>query len=569
MKKNIFVKLFSLLCFVVFFSNCTNDSIEKIAAPPSDLTYPINQLTVEVGQKTNSVTPTLKGRLPFVFSLKVNPSSNEITIDNQGVINVTENIAVGTYKISVTVSNVISSQTFANIFTVIAKQKILPPANLVYNPNKLDIEFGVAGTSVVPSIQGNTPITFSIISNPQTNKIRINNQGVITTNSDLEAGNYSINVIASNITGNVTFNNAFSIAVKAVNPPNNLVYSPNQIDIEEGQKGSSATPTINGTPPFNFSITTNPTSNQITIDNKGIISVAENITEGVYKVSVKVGNVVNSSNFNDIYTINIKKKGVLPTNLIYTPNQLSVNFGTAINSVVPTLQGLQPINFSLTTSPQTNKITINNQGTISAASNLEVGSYTINVSATNSIGTAVFNNAFSIVVKAVILPAANLSYNPNKITVEQGTAVASATPTLTGTSPFTFAITSTNTASGQITINANSGVVSASSTTASGTYILNITATNTQGSVVFQNALTIVVEAPALVSFALNIQPFLGCSGCHTYNDYNNARNNINRILDRVQRTQGSSGFMPQGGTPLSATQINLLKKWVSDGFKQ
>ena len=320
---------------------------------------------------------------------------------------------------------------------------------------------------------------------------------------------------------------------------------------------------------FNFSITTNPTSNQITIDNKGVISIAENIIEGVYKVSVKVGNVANNSNFNDIYTVNVKKKGVLPTNLTYTPNQLTVNFGTAINSVVPTLQGLQPINFSLTTNPQTNKITINNQGTISAASNLEVGTYAINVSATNSIGTAVFNNAFSIVVKAVILPAANLSYNPNKITVEQGTAVSSVTPTLTGTSPFTFAISSTSTSNAQITINANSGVVSASSSTPSGTYTLNITATNAQGSVAFQNALTIVVEAPALVSFALNIQPFLGCSGCHTYNDYNNAKNNINRILDRVQRTQGSSGFMPQGGTPLSPTQINLLKKWVSDGFKQ
>jgi hypothetical protein len=569
MKRQFIFQLVYLLFLMLFFSNCTNDSIEKIASPPANLTYLINQLNIETGQKASSVMPTLQGRLPFTFSLKSNPSTNEISIDNQGVINVSENIAVGTYKISVIVSNIVSSATFSNVFTVNVKQKLVAPTNLIYSVNKLELEFGVAGNSVVPSIQGNSPINFSIVTNPQTNKISINNQGVITTAANLESGNYTINVIASNVAGTVTFTNAFSVIVKTVNAPSNLVYLPNKIDIEEGQKGNSSVPTLNGTPTFTFSLTTNPVSNQISIDNQGIISVSDNISEGTYQVNVKVSNIANSTDFNNVFTVNVKKKGVLPSNLSYNPNQLSLNFGTAGNSVAPSLQSTQTVNFSMTSNPQTNKIVINSQGIISTAANLEVGTYTINVAATNSIGTVIFNNAYTIIVKAVIFPAANLSYNPNKITVEKGTTVSSVTPTLTGTSPFTFAISSTNTASGQITINSSSGILSASSNTPSGTYLLNISATNPQGTVAFPNAFTFVVEAPNLVSFAANIQPFLGCGGCHNYNSYSSAKADINRILDRVQRTPGSSGFMPQTGIPLTADQINLLKKWVSDGFKQ
>ena len=65
------------------------------------------------------------------------------------------------------------------------------------------------------------------------------------------------------------------------------------------------------------------------------------------------------------------------------------------------------------------------------------------------------------------------------------------------------------------------------------------------------------------------------CTPCHMASGYNSvkfdnyvvAKSKITDILDRVQRTPGTSGFMPQGGTKISAENIATLKKWLADGL--
>lgn len=89
-------------------------------------------------------------------------------------------------------------------------------------------------------------------------------------------------------------------------------------------------------------------------------------------------------------------------------------------------------------------------------------------------------------------------------------------------------------------------------------------------------SVTITVN-PAKITFTTHIKPLLttSCSPCHLPSGYNStkldnyatAKNKINGILDRVQRPKNASGFMPQGGSELSAEKIALLKKWVTDGL--
>jgi cytochrome c553 len=65
------------------------------------------------------------------------------------------------------------------------------------------------------------------------------------------------------------------------------------------------------------------------------------------------------------------------------------------------------------------------------------------------------------------------------------------------------------------------------------------------------------------------------CTPCHLaggannnkWDQYAQAKAKINVILDRVQRDPGASGFMPKGGTKLSAEKIAVLKKWLDDGL--
>jgi len=65
------------------------------------------------------------------------------------------------------------------------------------------------------------------------------------------------------------------------------------------------------------------------------------------------------------------------------------------------------------------------------------------------------------------------------------------------------------------------------------------------------------------------------CAPCHVtgganpnkWDDYNTAKAKIDAILDRVNRDATAAGFMPNGGTKLAASKIDILIQWKADGL--
>ncbi|HEY3373272.1 MAG TPA: PKD-like domain-containing protein [Prolixibacteraceae bacterium] len=110
-------------------------------------------------------------------------------------------------------------------------------------------------------------------------------------------------------------------------------------------------------------------------------------------------------------------------------------------------------------------------------------------------------------------------------------------------------------------------------TTGTATYSIIPSVNGTLGSTV---SVTITVNS-GKVTYTAQVKPLLtnSCSPCHVaggsqsskWDNYTTTKNKITLILDRVQRATTASGFMPQGGTKLSAENIALLNKWVSDGL--
>lgn len=95
------------------------------------------------------------------------------------------------------------------------------------------------------------------------------------------------------------------------------------------------------------------------------------------------------------------------------------------------------------------------------------------------------------------------------------------------------------------------------------------------------NKITIVVtvESGQKITYISDIKPIMinNCGSCHLsggshpkkFDNYTTTKSNINEILKRVQQSKGSDGFMPQGGSKLSTTDIELLKKWQADGLAE
>jgi hypothetical protein len=266
----------------------------------------------------------------------------------------------------------------------------------------------------------------------------------------------------------------------------------------------------------------------------------------------------------------------LPSALTYSPQILEIVAGQAATSVKPTLQGDAPFTFSLTTSPITNGLTISNDGIITIPANLPENTYKITVFVKNAVGTKTFTDIYTVVVKpatpAGVAPSA-LAYSPNNLVLTQGIGGNSTIPTIKGTSPITYSIT-TNPSNNGITINNNTGMISVATTVVAGNYIATITANNgVANAVVFQNAFTITVNplSTSKTTFEGDVKTILannGCINCHAeLAAYTVSKSRINLILSRIQLASNQAGFMPQGGNKMSDAQINTIKKWLSDGL--
>ncbi|MEX1240095.1 MAG: hypothetical protein WEB30_10270 [Cyclobacteriaceae bacterium] len=360
-----------------------------------------------------------------------------------------------------------------------------------------------------------------------------------------------------------------------VEAPSNLSYSPDSAAVEAGQVASSSAPVLSGTRPFSFSIRTTPANGgSIDIDENGVIRVNSQAMAGKYFATVVVANSAGSVSFSNIYKIRVYDAPTPPSDLVYIPDTVSILTGNSFTSTTPGISGTAPFTFTILGNPEPDKIFINNQGIVSTTDVLAVGSYALNIQVVNSQGSATLNNALVLVVTTTDLPPSALSYSPDSITLDSGATAMSVIPSISGTEPFIFSLTSLPDASSAITID-NDGIMTATSSLSPGVYTITVQVTNNGGTTVFPDVFTITVNAVNKVTFTDDILPFVNqyCSTCHTtgpntlYSNYDNASRDINLILDRVQRKPGSAGFMPKNNPPLKSAQIQLLKDWLAQGL--
>ncbi|SFZ90729.1 hypothetical protein SAMN05428642_1011107 [Flaviramulus basaltis] len=229
-----------------------------------------------------------------------------------------------------------------------------------------------------------------------------------------------------------------------------------------------------------------------------------------YNVSIRVrdGNS-NYGDFIDVFSFSAFFDG---NQVYYSPNSLEITTtGIFLSPPLMTTNNNDPIaNPPLAfeifrISPEAaSYITINaTTGVLTSTDlfNLGSGEYIVEVLVTDNLGNIGINEFTFVVTNSnnSIAPL-NLVYNPNSITQISQTPVSSVTPTVSGNSPFTFSLINSPVPSSAISINANTGVITATNILAlefgEDTYNLDVEVTNAAGSVIFTNAFTIVVDLP-------------------------------------------------------------------------
>ncbi|MDB5118869.1 MAG: hypothetical protein JWN56_87 [Sphingobacteriales bacterium] len=302
------------LTFLFLFVCCgKKENGEPSASLASGLTYNPAQLELQMGVVGSSVKPTVNGTSPIAYSLTTSPASNGITIDGQGTIKADATLTAGEYNITVNATNAAGTSTFPAVYKIKVTPSPTLPSALTYNPNTLTMEAGEDKFSVVPTINGSTPVTFSVISSPVTSAITIDNTGKLHATSGLTAGTYTLSVTATNAVGSFKFDNIYTTTVNPSTGPINLTYSPASLIATQGTAATSATPTITSASAVTYTISTVPANPNITINSQGAITASNTVTAGTYAVSVTATNAAGSKAFANIYSITVNSPSTAVT----------------------------------------------------------------------------------------------------------------------------------------------------------------------------------------------------------------------------------------------------------------
>ena len=88
---------------------------------------------------------------------------------------------------------------------------------------------------------------------------------------------------------------------------------------------------------------------------------------------------------------------------------------------------------------------------------------------------------------------------------------------------------------------------------------------------------------PAVVSYDANVKPIIdaNCVSCHTsvygnsspysFNNYTTVRQSAENgeLIQRINRQPSDFMLMPQGGPKLPQNKIDIIQRWIDQGFNQ
>jgi len=510
--KNLF---FVLLLMIIGFTSC--DKNDDIKSDTVDLKFSYQQLEGEEIHATirsiktgtdmysclsyTSEAPLVEGFVTsyVLKSVKLEGDENEVPLTlfdlnkETGVLNVKKagNLKPGIYALDIQVNTIGESTLFPAIF----KFQIIE-TGIVYDAVSLLLE--AAMSSSVPVFTGGFVATAFKLE-PEVEGFAIDaTTGVISTvqGHAIAVGEYALQVLVTGTDCEILFPNAINIKVeKEIIAPSQFAYEAKEIEVGQAL---TVTPTVTGTD-LVFALAEG-TSDQISLDAAtGVISllIDNTLVIGTYEIEVIASN--SKGDAKTVFSIVIKEKPApVPANLLYDVAEVNVSVGKSFTSAVPSIDNGDGVIYALTDT----QFAIDAQtGVISLAegNTLTADTYNLAVIVTYADGQVTFDNAFTVTITSGVIAPADLVYVSQEI--EEGDAL-SVTPTATGTD-LLFELEAGT--SDQISINASTGEISllADHTLTAGDYAINITASNSAGSVL--GTLALKVNATAVLTPPSNL----------------------------------------------------------------
>ncbi len=484
-KNSLSLVLLCQLVAVVLLAGCNKNQNPQPVQAPSKLVYANTLLETVAGTVVKSDKPTIEGGTTgLVFTLVSFPTINTITVDDQGIVSVGDQTPVNEYTVTVKVSNAGGEASATLKVKVNSKSENTsgPASNLAYVPNSLIVKEGIEGISVKPTVDGVRPMAFSIKKiTPANSEIAISKDGVIAVSKSSAKGVFVVEVTAKNAEGEVSSTFTVTVEEKLVTgAPANLVYSPASLIVEKGKEVASVLPSVDGSMPMTFTMTSVPANSAIEIGSDGVIKVKNTSEKGDYVLTITAANAQGS--VTTTYKVSVIDIVNAPTAINYPSGELTTLQGVAKSSDKPTVVGASgEVKFKIET--MNTEIAIDQAtGVITVSDLSSVGSFPVKITVYNSAGEV----STTITVK-VTSAVPTITYASNTLTYEVydklDVSIKSGMAQLTN--PSGEAVTYTvafNAPDGNIAVDPISGVVTITDVKTAGNYVITVTVTNKYGS---------------------------------------------------------------------------------------
>ncbi|NYF92049.1 putative Ig domain-containing protein [Tunturiibacter empetritectus] len=355
----------------------------------------------------------------------------------------------------------------------------IPPANLVYPQTTITVTVGNAIVTDTPTVTG-TVSSFAVSPALPAGLGLSASTGAISGTPTAVAAQASYIITATNSAGSTTA--TVQIAVNLA-PPTNLVYPQTAITAIVGQAIATDTPTVNGT------VTTYTVSPALPA-GLGLSASTGAISGTPTAVTAQASYIITATNSagSTTATVQIAVNLAPPTNLVYPQTAITAIVGQAIATDTPTVNGTV-ITYTVSPALPAGLGLSASTGAISGTPTAVTPQATYTITATNSAGST----TATVQITVTLAPPTNLVYPQTTIAAIVGSAIATDTPTVTGTVA-TYTVSPALPAG--LGLSASTGAISGTPTAATPQTTYTIAATNSAGSTTATVQITVTFATP-------------------------------------------------------------------------
>ncbi|MBU5354688.1 Ig-like domain-containing protein [Paenibacillus barcinonensis] len=450
---------------------------------------PVRTSTMQGGSRQLSAVVNAVGDAPTTVTWSSSDTSNKVTVNAAGLVNVARDATPGDYIITAT-STYDSTKTATATVTVTYAPAV---QSITISPSTASLMQGESTqlTATVVAV-GGAPDTVRWYSHDLNNKVTVDATGKVSVAPDARPGDYIITASSSYDTGK---RESAVITVTYAPAVNSVTVSPNTDSLMQGESRQLVA-TVNAVGGAATTVTwaSSDLDNKVTVSDSGFVTVAADAATGNYTITA-----TSTADSSKVGTATITVTYAPAVNgVIVTPDPASIVQGDSLQleAVVEAVGGAST-DVTWNSSDQTGKVMVSNTGLVTIAADAVPGDYTITATSiqdSSKTGRATITVKYSQAIH-------NITINPESANVMQGsseqltamvTAVGGADPSVIWTS---------NDSSSKVTVS-STGQVSVASDAVPGDYM--ITATSVYDPAKFATAIIKVTYAPAVNSVMVN-----------------------------------------------------------------